>query len=84
MKASNKQVENAVLFFAKELGQEENFEAILRFHAGLPPVVESIVYEMFLAKFDPHSCTAEQREQYNLVYEYATELKAKGWVSFDL
>lgn len=83
MKASKEQVENAILFFAKTFGQENNYKALMSAYSGTPKIVEMIVYEMFLHKFNSYHCTDEQHEQYKLIHEYATELKQNGWVTHE-
>lgn len=84
MKASKEQVENAILFFAKTFDQEQNYKAVMCSYSGTTPkIVQMIVYEMFLQKFNSYYCTDEQYIQYNLIYEYATELKQNGWVTHE-
>lgn len=83
MKCSKKEVENAVLFFAKVYNKDANYKAIMETHASLPKIVEMIVYEMFLQKFNSYYCSDEQYEQYKIIHEFATELKQKGWVDFE-
>lgn len=83
MKASKEQLENAILFFAKTYGQEKNYKALMSVYQGTPKIVEMIVYEMFLQKFNSYHCTDEQYEQYKLIYEYATELKQNGFVTYE-
>lgn len=80
MKASKKQVEESILFFAKTFGQERNYKALMSAHIGTSKIIEMIVYEMFLQKFNSYHCTDEQYEHYKLIHEYATELKQNGWV----
>lgn len=80
MKHSKEQVENAILFFAKTFGQEENYKALMSVYSGTPKIVEMIAYEMFLQKFNPYLCTDEQYEQHKIIHEYATELKQNGFV----
>jgi hypothetical protein len=83
MKASKEQVENAILFFAKTFGQERNYKSLMEAYSGTPKIVEMIVYEMFLQKFNSYHCTDEQYEQYKIIHEYATELKQNGWVTLE-
>ena len=71
------------MFFAKTFGQEQSYKALIVSYPVTPKIVEMIVYEMFLQKFNPSCCTNEQYEQYILIYEYATELKQNGWVSYE-
>ena len=83
MKHSKKQVENAILFFGKTFGQEANYKALIETYTSIPKIVEMIVYEMFLQKFNSYFSTDEQYEQYKIIHEYATELKQKGLVDFE-
>lgn len=83
MKASKGQVENAILFFAKKYGQEENYIALIEDYKSIPRIIEMIVYEMFLQKFNSYSCTDDEYEQYKIIHEYATELKQNGWVVYE-
>jgi hypothetical protein len=79
MKASKEQLENSILFFAKLFNQEKNYKALMDVYAGTQKIVEMIVFEMFLQKFNSYHCTDYQYEQYKLIHEYATELKQNGW-----
>jgi len=83
MKASKEQVENAILFFAETFGQERNYKALMESYIGTPKIVEMIVYEMFLQKFNSYHCTDEQYVPYKIIHEYATELKQNGWVTHE-
>lgn len=83
MKASKEQLESAILFFAKTFGEEKNYKALMSAYMGTPEIVEMIVYEMFLRKFNPYHCTDEQYEKYKIIHEYATELKQNGWVTYE-
>lgn len=80
MKASKEQVENSILFFAKTFDQEKNYKALMEVYSDTPKIVEMIVYEMFLQKFNSYHCTDKQYEHYKIIHEYATELKQNGWV----
>lgn len=83
MRASKETVKNSILFFAKLFGKEENYKAIMLEYAGLPKIVEMIVYEMFLERFNPYYCSTEEYENYKLLLEYASELKQNGFVTHD-
>lgn len=83
MKSSKKDVENAILVFAKICKKEDSYKAIIESDAVLPKIVELIVYDMFLEKINPYFIDNEQYEQYKLLLEYALELKTNGWVTFD-
>lgn len=83
MKGSKEQIENAILFFAKRFGQENNYKAIINFYTGTPKIIEMIVYEMFLQRFNPYDCTDEEKNHYELIHEYGSELKQRGWVTYE-
>ena len=83
MKASKEQLENSILFFAKLFNQEENYKALMDVYTSTPKIVEMIVYDMFLQKFNSYHCTDDQYDQYKLIHEYATELKQNGWVTHE-
>jgi len=78
MKASKKQVENAILFFAKKFDLEESYNILILKYKATPKIVEMIVYDMFLHSFTPSS--EEEYKQYEIIHEYATELKRVGYV----
>lgn len=81
MDASKEQVEGAILFFAQKFNQAENYRALMDMHTGMPRIIEMIVYEMFLHRYTPVEGDPEEYYQYNLIYEYATELRKMGWVN---
>jgi hypothetical protein len=83
MKVNRKQTEDAVLFFAKLFNQEKNYRYLINTEYGMPEVVKNIVYEMFLQKFNPHTCIDDQYEQYKLIHEYVIELNQNGFVTYE-
>jgi hypothetical protein len=50
MKASNEQVVNAILFFAKTFGQEKNYKALMEAYSGTPEIVKITEYETRISK----------------------------------
>lgn len=82
MEYTQKQVENAVMFFAKKYDQEENYKYLIEVYGGISRIVEMIIYEMFVNKFDFNFCTTEEFEQYRIIHKFATELKTKGYVEY--
>jgi len=80
MRASKKQVEDAILFLANKFGQEEAYKIFVESNSGLPEIIKLLVYEMFLKKFNPYFSTDEAFENYNIILNYATELKENGFV----
>lgn len=83
MKTSKEQVENAILFFAKKFGKEQNYKDLMSTYPGTPKIVEMIVYLMFLNEFNPHNCTEDEYLNYKLIYEYSIELNEVGWVTYE-
>jgi len=83
MKATKKEVEDSVLFFAKIYGKESNYKAMMKYGSTLPRIIEMIAYEMFLQKFCHYKCNDEEDGNYCILFEYATELKENGWVEFN-
>lgn len=82
-KLNRKDLENAILFFAKLYEKEDNYKALMETYKSLPKLVELIVYEMFLNKFNSYYCSDEEYKNYGLIYEYSSELSKNGFVSFD-
>lgn len=83
MKKSQKEVNDAILFFAKKFNKEQAFISMFTFFTGITRIVEIIVYELFLNKFNPEDCTTEERFQYEIIFEYADELQRNGNVKFE-
>jgi len=82
MKARKLDIVNAVLFFAKLYGLENNYEN-LKNQYTLPEIVQMIVYKMFLMKFSSYGCPDEEYNQYKIILEYSTELDKNGCISFE-
>lgn len=82
MNYTKKNLENAILFFAKKFGKEKNYEAILSNDKSITHLVEMIVYEMFLNEFNSYHSTDEEFEQYKIIIKYAKELRENGFVNF--
>ena len=82
MNSTQEQVRTAILFFAKMYDKEDNYKAIMDTYPGLPKIVEMIIYDMFLNKFNSYYCSNDEYNQYKVIHEYAIELKEKGFVEF--
>ena len=82
MNFTQEQVRTAILSFAKMYDKEDNYKSIMDTSPGLPKIVEMIIYEMFLNMFNTYYCNKDEYKQYKIIYEYATELKEKGFVEF--
>ena len=83
MNLTQEQVREAILFFAKIYDKEDNYKAIMDTYPGLPKIVEMIVYEMFMNRFNSYYCSNDEYKQYGIIHKYATELKEKGFVDFN-
>ncbi len=84
MKATKEHVENAILYFAKEFNKEAGYRIMMEGKSSaLPRFVEMIVYEMFLNYFNSYFATDEQYAHWKILYEYAKELREKGFVDFE-
>ena len=82
MNSTQEQVRTAILSIAKLYDKEDNYKAIMDTYPGLPKIVEMIIYDMFLNKFNSYYCSNDEYNQYKVIHEYAIELKEKGFVEF--
>ena len=82
MNFTQEQVRTAILSIAKLYDKEDNYKAIMDTYPGLPKIVEMIIYDMFLNKFNSYYCSNDEYNQYKVIHEYAIELKEKGFVEF--
>ncbi len=88
MRASKKQVEDAILFLANKFGQEESYKIFVESNSGLPEIIKLLVYEMFLRGYVEPVCKKvvnknsyiEEQENYEIIHRYATELRENGFV----
>lgn len=82
MRATTKHLEDAILFFAKEYNIEDSYIALINQKIGFPRLIQLIVYDMFINKFNDYYCSDEAHEHYIILLEYVTELKNNGFVTF--
>ncbi len=82
MNYTKKEVEGAILVFAKYLAQEESYKALMKINYGLPTLVKDIVYQMFLHRFTPIDCSPELNSAYFKILAFADELQHNGTVNF--
>lgn len=80
MKSSREDVINSAMFFAKQFGLEENYNARMTYTYFLPELIKDIVYELFVNDFNPYF--DEGFENYKILHEYAIELRKNGFVEF--
>ncbi len=88
MRASKKEVEDAILCFAKRFGQEEAYKVFVESNSGLPEIIKLLVYEMFLRGYmEPvrkkvinGNSYIEEQENFETIHRYATELRKNGFV----
>ena len=77
MKSTKEQLVNAILFFAKNYNQEKNYKALIESNVGIDKIIQMLVYDMFIKRFNSYYCSDEEYTQYKIILEYATELKEK-------
>ena len=82
MKATKKDVQNSIMFFAKKFGHEEAYKVLVN-TVALPELVRSIETKIFLYQFNFSDCNSEEYSNYMILFEYATELHSIGWVTFE-
>lgn len=75
-------LEEAILLLADKCNQKESFIKLMEAKIGMPKLVEMIVYQLFLNRFDSRSCSNEEYGAYGEVYSYAKELSQNGFVTF--
>ena len=81
---TKKQFERDILRLAKFLNQEKSYSIFIETNTpGLPKIVEMIVYELFINKFDSRNCPNELFYQYNNLLDYSVELRKNGFVKFN-
>lgn len=83
MKSSKENLTEAILFFAKQYNQENSYKSLIESGLDLPKLVQIIVYDMFLNKFNSYNCSDIDYNNYKIILEYATELKINGFVKFE-
>lgn len=81
MKAKKQTVKDAIMHFAVKYGKGDAYEYMLK--DTLPSVVNSIIQEMFLQKFNSYSCSDIDYDNYKVILDYYTELHAQGFVTFE-
>lgn len=83
MEASKSELVDAILSIAQLFKIKKNYRAVLDSYTSLPKIVEMIIYDMFVYNFDKNNCTEEHLKNYELIHRYSTELREKGYVSFN-
>ena len=80
---TKKQFERDILRLAKFLNQEKSYSIFIENNTpGLPKIVEMIVYELFINKFDSRNCPDELYYPYRNLLDYSIELRNKGFIDF--
>jgi len=80
---TKRQFERDILRLSKFLNQEKSYTIFIETNTpGLPKIVEMIVYELFVNKFDVKNCSDDLKYSYINLLDYAIELKKNGFVSF--
>ncbi len=81
MKTTQKELENAILCIAELFGQKDTYKSFINDQVSLPKMIEMLAYQMFLHEFKPDE-NLEQYGAYNLIHEYAIEIRDNGGVTF--
>jgi len=82
MKYNKTSLNNAIITMAENFKQKDSFEALIKAYQGTPRIVEMIVYQIFLNKFDSRSCSDELYDAFDIILNYARELEKNGFVEF--
>lgn len=84
MKATKKQLENAVLNIANFVDKGSSYEMLLKSEASMPKIVQMIIYDMFLKQFNSYFVKDnELYKNYRTIYEYSVELEQNGFVKYE-
>jgi hypothetical protein len=83
MKSSKEELKEAILFFAKQYNEENSYTKLFESGLDLPKLIQIIVYDMFLNKFNSYNCSDIDYNNYKIILEYATELNINGFVKFE-
>ncbi len=81
MNYTSLQFKNAILNLAEMMNQRESFEKLYDYSHN-PEIVKSLVYELFLVKFNPYYCPDKYYDDYKIIHEYSEELSKNGFVEF--
>ena len=82
MKYTREETVNAIIVLAEVVNQKKGFSILAKSKVGLERTIEMIIYQLFINKFDYRSCIDEQYHAYRILWEFASELKEKGFVEF--
>lgn len=82
MNHTKENLNKSILNLAELFGSKDGYEHLIKTYSGTPKIVEMIVYDMFVNKFDYRSCSEEQYESYQIILEFSLELREKGFVDF--
>lgn len=76
-------LKNAILYFASKYDYYDSYKYLIDTHQPFPKLVNMIVYQMFIKKFDWCDCPLDDYEQYKILFEYATKLEENGYYNLD-
>ena len=80
---TKEQFEQDILRLSEYVSQKHEFETFINTKVlSLPRIVEVLVYELFINRFDFGSPTNDLYFSYLNVLSYAKELKENGFVTF--
>jgi len=80
MEASKKEVENSILFFGRLYGK--NYAKLME-TTSITKVIEIVIHDMFINRFNPSFCDNDEYNQYVIILDFARESNANGYVTFE-
>lgn len=83
MNASKKDLEDAIMHFAKKFNQEEPYVGLMGGGIVMPKLVELIIYDMFVNQFSPYDNVEEDFLPYVRILLYSKELRENGFVTYN-
>lgn len=84
MEASREEVKEAILLFATLYNNQEGFSYLLnQERSPYPEIVNLIIREMFMNRFDFHNCSEAEYNAYKIILDYYSELHTIGYVKHD-
>jgi hypothetical protein len=83
MWTSKEQLKDSIIAISEYIGADKSYKAMFT-SVGytMPEIVKSLVYDMFLCKFDQTTCPLNLYAYYSIVFEYAQELNQNGFVEY--
>jgi hypothetical protein len=83
MELKEKNLIESILLISRAVDKERGYQALIDSkYIAMPELVKSIVYDMFIAGIDSHSCSGPLCDAYYNIKAYAIELSEKGFVNY--